>query len=297
MSETDDSSPAAVSTQDRELKELSASDRRIIRRHEIANAKLVHEIIRLRGIEELERPALSLFWSALAAGFVIGLSPYAMGILGISLPNGPYKNLLTSLGYVVGFVAVIAGRMQLFTESTITAVLPAATTVCWKNTIRTLRLWIIVFVGNMVGTFAFGLFSYLDLAHQPAIAAEVHRLSIEAMEGYMTAPFAAGIPAGFMLAVLVWILPNLERQELPTIAIVTWLMAISGVAHSVVGSAEMWVTILHGDIGLGAGLLGFLIPAALGNLVGGAVLFAFLAHAQVRLDMEEDAGIVERRGR
>ncbi|WP_158611051.1 formate/nitrite transporter family protein [Aurantiacibacter spongiae] len=283
------------SPQDRELEALSSNDKRIIRRHETANAKLVHEIIRLRGIEELERPFFSLLWSALGAGFVIGLSPYAMGILGVELPEGPYKDIIVSLGYVVGFVAVIAGRMQLFTESTITAVLPAATTVCVKNTLRTLRLWIIVFAGNMIGTFMFALFTYWDIPHQPEISEEIRRLSAEAMGHYMVAPFLLGIPAGFMLAVLVWSLPNLERQEMLAISLITGFMALAHVAHSVVGAAEMWVSVLFGDVTLGDGLFGFLLPAALGNLVGGAVLFAFLAHAQVRPEIEDDkeAGVVD----
>lgn len=283
-----DSNPARDSAEDLEIRDLSSNERKIIRRHETASAKLVHEIIRLRGIEELERPFFALLWSAIGAGFVIGLSPYAQGILGKVLPAMPMKEVFVALGYALGFIAVIAGRMQLFTESTLTAVLPLATTPSVRNLLRTLRLWGIVFAGNLIGTFCFAIFVAFHISHQPEIGAFIRQHSIDAVTLYQTAPFFKGIPAGFMLAVLVWSLPNLERQEFWIIIAVTWTMALGEVAHSVVGSAEMWVAVLSGDLPLAQGVFGFLLPAALGNLVGGSMLFALLAHAQVRAEIEPE---------
>ncbi|GGD62999.1 formate/nitrite transporter family protein [Croceicoccus mobilis] len=271
---------------DAELEDLSRQDRSLVRRNEVPSARLVHEIVRQRGIEELERPFWSLTWSAIGAGFVIGLSPYAMAIIALKLGDAPLAPVWTSLGYALGFVLVIAGRMQLFTESTVTAFLPALTTPCVSNTLRTLRLWAIVFGGNLIGTFLFGLFIQFDLAHQAEIAAEVQHHSAMAIGHYMKAPFALGIPAGFMLAALVWSMTNLKGQEIFIIVAVTWMMAMANIAHSVVGSAEMWVVMLNGTITPTEGIFGFLLPAALGNLVGGAGLFAFLAHAQVKPEIE-----------
>lgn len=267
--------------------DLNAKDKRIVNAKVVASAKLVHEIIRQRGIEELERPAVSLAWSAIGAGFVIGLSPYAMAAVTRAVPDAPMLPLLLALAYSVGFIAVIAGRMQLFTESTLTAVLPLATTPCWSNLRRTLRLWLIVFAGNLVGTLAWALFVHFDLAGQPELGAIIHEESLATIARYEANPFLMGIPAGFMLAALVWSMPNLERQEIFAIALVTGLMALAGVAHCIVGSAEMWVTVLAGDRTLAQGLFGFLFPAALGNLLGGGVLFALLADAQVSPEIRE----------
>ena len=272
---------------DRDLGSLTSSDREIIQQHERANAVHVHEIIRRRGIEELERPFVSLLWSAIGAGFVIGLSPYAQGVLRMVVPDGAWKDLIVALGYPLGFIAVIAGRMQLFTESTLTAVLPLATTPSRKNLWRTLRLWAIVLAGNVLGTFVFALFIHLDIAHQPGIVEAVRFNAVEATDGMLLAPFRLGVPAGFMLAVAVWAMPNLERQEILLIVLITFLMATGKVAHSVVGSAEMWVSVLDGHIDVYTGLVGLLLPAALGNLVGGAGLFALLAHAQVSPEIRE----------
>ena len=260
----------------------------IVDQHETASARLVHEIIRQRGIAELERPAAALAWSAIGAGFTIGLSVYAMAVIEREMPDAPMLPLLLALGYAIGFVAVIAGRMQLFTESTLTAVLPLTTTPCWSNAQRTLRLWAIVLAGNLVGTLCFALFVHFDLAGQPDIGALIREASLTAIKGHEASPFLMGIPAGFMLAVLVWALPNLDKQELLATVLITGLMALAGVAHSIVGSAEMWVVVLEGDRTLAQGFLGFLLPAAAGNLVGGAFLFAFLAHAQVSPEIEEE---------
>ena len=270
--------------------DIDDEDQRIVDQHETASARLVHEIIRQRGIAELERPAAALAWSAVGAGFAIGLSPYAMAAIARAMPDGPFLPLLLALGYATGFIAVIAGRMQLFTESTLTAVLPLTTTPCWSNAGRTLRLWVIVFAGNLAGTLCFALFVHFDIAGQPDLGALVHAESLKAIAEYEASPFLKGIPAGFMLAVLVWALPNLERQEIFAIALITGVMALAGVAHSIVGSAEMWVVVLAGDRTLAQGVFGFLLPAAAGNVVGGAVLFAFLAHAQVSPEIREEEG-------
>ena len=196
--------------------------------------------------------------------------------------------LLMALGYSLGFIAVISGRLQLFTESTVTAVIPLATTPCWSNFNRTLRLWVIVLAGNMVGTFAFALFVHFNLSGQPEIARHIREDSLKAITAYMESPFLKGIPAGFMLATLVWAMPNLERQEVFIIAAITGLMYLAGVAHSIVGAAELWVIMLAGQIGVAQGLFGFLVPAVLGNVIGGGLLFGLLAHAQVVPEIDEN---------
>ncbi len=290
MADDDDShdrAPKALkeSESDEKLDGLDQNEKDIIRDHEVASAKLVHEIIRLRGIAELEKPFFALFWSAIGCGFVIGLSPFAQGILAVALPDGGAKGALVALGYSVGFIAVIAGRMQLFTENTLTAVLPLATTRNKRNLLRTLRLWGIVIAGNMIGTLVFALFAHLQISGLPEVDAAVQANSVAAMRELMAAPFLKGIPAGFMIATLVWAMPNLERQEIWIITLITWLMALSGVAHSIVGCAEMWVAMLAGAIGPVEGLFGFFVPAVLGNIVGGAVLFALLAHAPIRAEI------------
>src|SRR5689334_23910532 len=113
---------------------------------------VIYEIVRRRGDEEMERPAVSLWWSGVAAGLSISFSLLAQGILKLHLPEAAWTHLLTSAGYTVGFLMVVLGRQQLFTETTITAVLPVMAEFSFANLGRMLRMWGIVFAANTAGT-------------------------------------------------------------------------------------------------------------------------------------------------
>ena len=83
------------------------------------------------------------------------------------------------------------------------------------------------------------------------------------------------------MAVMVWLLPGAGGNPVPVIFLVTYLIAISGSAHIVAGSMEAFMLVVNGQLGAWQALAGFAVPALLGNIVGGTVLFALLSHAQV----------------
>jgi formate-nitrite transporter family protein len=92
------------------------------------SAVVVHEAIRHDGEEELSRPTSALAWSGLAAGMSMGFSFVSQALFRAYLPDQPWRPLLVSLGYPLGFLIVIIGRQQLFTENTLTAIIP-----CWRG--------------------------------------------------------------------------------------------------------------------------------------------------------------------
>lgn len=281
-----DPQPAAPDTDDEEQKvALNPEQEEVVDDRRAASALIVHEVVRRQGIEELERPAASLMWSGITAGIAIGLSLLGKAVMETAVPAGPWTPLLQSLGYAIGFVVVILGRMQLFTESTLSAVLPLATDPSARNLVRTLRLWGIVLLANLIGTFAFAGFAMLGGlgVEQARELVEVSGVVLDhvGMEGFL-----AGIPSGILLASVVWCLPSVEGQKVTLIVLLTGLIDLGGFAHVVAGSAEMWVLVLHGDMGAGQAMA-FFLPVLLGNIVGGSVLFALLAHAQVRGEIEE----------
>jgi formate/nitrite transporter FocA (FNT family) len=100
------------------------------------------------------------------------------------------------------------------------------------------------------------------------------------------ATFVNAIPAGFMIAILAWSLPNAREQSFLVIFAITYVVAIGAFSHSIVGSVEAWLLLFSGKVGVGEALGGLMLPAILGNLLGGAGLFALLAHAQVRGEMD-----------
>ena len=110
---------------------------------------VIYEVVRRLGEEEMERPLTSLWWSGLAAGLSISFSLLSQAILQAHLPESSWQPLVVSLGYCVGFIMAVLSRQQLFTESTITAVLPVAAEVTWVNIARMGRLWAIVLAANL----------------------------------------------------------------------------------------------------------------------------------------------------
>ena len=116
-----------------------------------SKAAAVHEVIRMEGEKELERDGQALLWSAIAAGLSISASLMAKGILHARLPDSPERFFIENIGYTVGFIIVIMARQQLFTENTVTAVLPVMQKTTGKNILLLLRLWGIVLAGNVIG--------------------------------------------------------------------------------------------------------------------------------------------------
>ena len=252
-----------------------------------ADAKDLHRTVREEGEEELRRPALSLFWSGLAAGIAISVSLLTEAGLHAALPEAPWRELVVGLGYPVGFLVVILGRMQLFTESTITAMLPLVTRPSRWALARTLRLWSIVLAANLLGTAIAGCALAGGAMGSDAIREAALAISGGITELSAGRTFINAIPAGFMIAILAWALPNARDQSVSVIVIFTYILTICGFSHSIVGSAEAFLLLFAGQTGVWQTFAGLIAPAVLGNLVGGAGIFALLAHAQVRGEMPQ----------
>jgi formate/nitrite transporter FocA (FNT family) len=249
-------------------------------------APLIYEAIRQEGEHELSRPFSALWWSGVAAGLAISLSVLCKGFLEAVLPAEPWRPAVANLGYAVGFLVVILGRMQLFTENTITPILPLLLHPTRRNLARTARLWAIVFSANMLGC----LFAALMLALFSVVPETQMGGILSISRHYAEADFvqhlAWGAPAGFMVAALVWMLPSLEGSgELLAILIVTYMIGLGGLSHVVAGSTELFLLALLGEIGWGKALVGGVLPSLIGNVLGGTGLFAVLTYAQVRVEL------------
>jgi len=128
---------------------LSDKEQSEVREAQRTRAPVVYEIIRLEGERELRRPVSSLWWSGVAAGMSIGFSFLTQAALAAALPPSEWRPVISDLGYAVGFIVVILGRQQLFTENVLTAVLPVITRWKWSWLLRMLRLWGIVLAANV----------------------------------------------------------------------------------------------------------------------------------------------------
>lgn len=271
------------------------SDRKA-RRHELLktvdeiarpDAYVLHEAIRLGGDEELRRHGGALFLSAFAAGLSIALSLIVPGVLKSHLPDADWSKVITSMGYAVGFLVVVLGRQQLFTENTITPVLPLLHDRSVKTTWRVLRLWTIVLCGNLLGTLAISTLIAHAGAFEPAVQKAFAEISHDAIAHEFAATFVKAIFAGWMIALMVWFLPATGSAAPFIIMLMTWLVSLCSLAHVVAGSVEAFYLVVTGAATMGEYVGRFFVPTLLGNLFGGVALVAVLNYGQVAPEVEE----------
>ncbi|MGO2449146.1 formate/nitrite transporter family protein [Pseudomonas taetrolens] len=268
---------------------LSDQEQHDVDKSQPPRAAVLHEIIRTEGDLELERSVAALWWSALAAGLTMGLSLMAMGLLNSRLPDAEGFKVIASFGYCAGFLAVILARQQLFTENTLTAVLPIMSNPTLNNFARLLRLWSVVLVGNLCGTL---LVAYVML-NLPIFDTKTDLAFLDigrkVMENSPWQMFAKGIVSGWMIATMVWMIPSMESAKIWIITLITYLMALGDFTHIVVGAAEVSYLVFAGELPWKDFWLIFAGPTLAGNIIGGSFIFALISHAQVRSDTQKPA--------
>lgn len=214
----------------------------------------------------------------------MGFSLLAPALVHARIGETAATPLLTAFGYAMGFLLVILGKQQLFTENTLTAVLPAFAHPTASKFGRLLRLWSVVFAGNRVGV----ALSALAMTHPDIANAETREamllMGAKPMALTPAEMFSRGIAAGWLIAIRAWLLPAAEHSKVALIVIVTGPTGFGELSHAIVGAAEASFLLFNGATTLGDVVAGFLLPALAGNGVGGSLILALISHAQVRSD-------------
>ena len=249
---------------------------------------VVYKTILKEGQDELDRSSSALFWSGLAAGLSMSFSMIGEGLLKAYLPDAQWAKLIYGFGYSLGFLFVILGRQQLFTENTLTPILPllqGKTFKCLKNVAR---LWGIVLSANLVG----GLLVAVAIAHtsafEPVVVRAFYDLARKALEPAWQVILLRGIFAGWMIALMVWLLPFAQSARVGVIIIVTYFVAIGHFSHIIAGSIEVFTHAAAGHVGWLDVIGHYVLPTLIGNVLGGLTLVAALNHAQIVAGAEED---------
>lgn len=250
---------------------------------EAVSTSVIYEVISRDGDHELKRSFSALWWSGVIAGLAISMSVLAKGVLVAVLPEARWTPAVSNFGYTLGFLIVILGRMQLFTENTITPILSLLRAPTAKNVARTLRLWAIVFSANMVGC----LLAATVLVHVHILPPEHFEGILDVSRHYAKATpmqhLTWGMPAGFLIASLVWIMPRMkDAGEVLIIVLITYVIGLGGMSHVVAGSTELFVLMLRGELSALHVTFYGIAPALAGNVIGGTGMFAALTYAQVR---------------
>lgn len=269
---------------DENFAHLEPEERKRAVEEEKLNAAVTHEAIRREGVKELERTASALAWSALAAGLSMGLSLVVQGALHHSLPETVWRPLVVKLGYAVGFLVVTLGSQQLFTENTLTPIVPLMSKRTPDMLRKVLRLWGVVLVANLVGCALFAWAASHTRVFPAELVESFRTVALEAVHPPALVHFASAIAAGWIIALMVWMLPAAGSSQVAVIVIMTWLIGAAKLSHVIVGSIEAFFLVGTGDLGLGSALGRYTLPSLLGNVIGGVLLVAMVNHAQVEAD-------------
>lgn len=241
---------------------------------------LQHELV--EAVAALDRSTGRLFVSGLSAGLDIGFSVLLIAVMrtsaeGVLTP--PVVQLLLASLYSFGFIVVVLGRSELFTEQTTLSVLP------WLNGQATLasvsRLWLVVYVSNLIGATLFAVLVALAIPHAGYIEPSV---LIKIAEETVTHPWwvivVSGILAGWMMGLLSWLVAA-GRDTISQIVIVWIITSGIGLAHlhhSIVGTVEVLAGIFAGGPTTYSEFGRFLLGATLGNAIGGSVFVALIKY-------------------
>lgn len=269
------------------LQHLDDHEQNLVKRHSVPRAFLIHEIIRNEGEEELERKAGALALSGLAAGLSMGFSYLTEALLLAGLPDTVWRHTLASFGYAVGFIIVVLARQQLFTESTLTAILPLITRRDRKTLFGTLRLWVVVLIANIAGTWIFAALLHAPGLFPPEVTPALQELADKAIPVGFASTFVRAFFAGWLIALMVWILPSASNSRPFIVLLVTYVVALAQLSHIIAGSAEAAYDVLSGSATLAEYALQFFLPTIAGNMLGGIIMVSVLNHGSIAPEIEE----------
>ena len=251
---------------------------------------VIHEIIREQGEVELDRSFWGLGLSGLAAGLSIGFSFVIQSFLQAGMPDTPWRSLVSSFGYTMGFLIVILGQQQLFTETTLTSLIPALTRRDLKTLVRTLRVWGIVLAANVLGTILFGLALAKGGFAPPATVLAMNDIAMHVLREPPLHVGLTAIAAGWLIGLTVWLLPGAGPSRPLIIILLTYAIALCRFPHVIAGSVESAYAVITGQAGIGAYCGHFFFPTLIGNTIGGTALVALLNHAPVAEELQKRIG-------
>ena len=243
------------------------------------SAKEIFTEVATNARRELARTNLALGISAIGGGAFLGLSALGMAFVGVLLGHTSADHLIASMFYPAGFIVVIVGRSQLFTENTL---YPAALVLAErKHVLNTLRLWTVVLPANLAGALGFAAIAVLTPGIDRSFVNAMSEQGLRALDHPFGAVFWSGVIAGWLIALTAWLVSGSHSitGSVMLIWMLTFFIALGNFAHCIATSCEILVTVLNGQAAWSA-YGWWLLAAVLGNVVGGVVLVALLEYGQ-----------------
>lgn len=242
--------------------------------------EVIYEAVYAEGEHELNRNTIELALSGLAAGLSMGFSMMGEALLSVHLPRAQWAPLLTNLGYSVGFLIVILGRQQLFTKNTLTVILPLLRKKKLNMLGNVARLWTVVLVMNLAGAFAFAWLAANSSIFTMEVRTAFSQIGQAAIEPNFGTLVLRGTIAGWLIALMVWLLPFAESARIWVIIILSYLVGLAHLPHVIAGNVETFYLVSIGTLSFGNCVGSYLLPTLIGNVIGGVALVAVGAHAE-----------------
>lgn len=253
----------------------TAEETRRLTAHEILQAALDN------ARSELGRSVSKLGFAGVAGGITMGLTGLGVASARAILGDAGWHELIAYLLYPVGFIAVIIGRAQLFTENTLYPVVLVLDE--RRNLLKMLRLWIVVFAANIAGAWIFAVLMAKSSALRSEILAQLIKLGVMATSSTPAHYFWSGVVGGWLIALVAWTVTasHWTIGQLAMIYLLTLLVGLGHFAHCIASSCEILTAVTFGSVGL-TSYLQWLLFATLGNICGGVVIVSLLNYGQVR---------------
>jgi formate/nitrite transporter FocA (FNT family) len=243
-------------------------------------ANEIFEQVESNAHDEVRRTPHALAFSGLAGGITMGLTGLAVATAQAALPPSS-KEFIPYLFYPLGFIAVIIGRAQLFTENTL---YPVALILSErKHFVDTLKLWVIVFISNVIGASAFAALAVKTSSLRPDIAENLRVLGLQALQGSHAHFFWSGVIGGWMIALVAWMVSASTGTigQIAVIWLLTFVVGLGHFSHCIATSGEILAAVFSGQESLRA-YMNWLLCATSGNIVGGIFIVTLLNFGQVK---------------
>ena len=249
------------------------------------SAQDIYEQVANNARQELGRSSVSLAISGLAGGIFMGLSALGNAIaIALLTPAGTEPSNVTlfiaKMFYPLGFIVVILGRSQLFTENTL---YPVALVLAEKKHFwKTLRLWATVLPANVLGALGFAAIAALTGALRPNMVQSLVKLGIDALHNPPSSIFWSAVMGGWIIATVAWLVSG--SHSITGSVMIIWMLAfvvgLGNFAHSIATSGEILAAVLVGQAAWSSYGIWLLLAVA-GNICGGVGMVTLLEYGQV----------------
>jgi formate/nitrite transporter FocA (FNT family) len=256
------------------------------------SAEEIYQQVARSAKEELKRRSISLAVSGFTGGTYMGFTALGVGILTAMLGTGPRAFLISRMLYPLGFIVVMIGRAQLFTENTL---YPVALILAEKKEIwNTVRLWAIVLPTNLLGALAFAALVARTDALPASVVTAITKIGVEGVNHPAWAIFWSAVVGGWMIATAAWMISGSHSVtgSIALIWVITYVVGAGNFAHCIASSGEILTSVLTHSIPWSA-YFRWLGPAVGGNICGGVLMVTLLEYGQAIYGRDIDAEIRE----